>query len=69
VVVIAMLNRTILDVRRRASRQDRVAKDAAAVVAAMCKGGEALHHHYDRHGPVWWLSRSGKRSLSSPTRA
>jgi hypothetical protein len=27
----------------------------------MCKGGEALHHHYDRHGPVWWLSRSGKR--------
>jgi hypothetical protein len=56
-----MLNRTIADVRRRAKLQDRVAAETAEVIATMCKGGEALHHHHDRQGPVWWLSHSGRR--------
>jgi hypothetical protein len=53
------LNRTIADVRRRARLQDRLAAKAAATIAAM-HAGETLHFDHDRHGPVWWLSRSGK---------
>jgi hypothetical protein len=61
VPVIAMLNRTITDVRRRAKLQDRVARKAATTIAVMHHRGEALHLHHSRHGPVWWLSRSGER--------
>jgi hypothetical protein len=55
-----MLNRTIADVRRRAKLLDRIAAKAAATIAAM-HAGQALHLHHGRNGPVWWLSRSGKR--------
>jgi hypothetical protein len=58
--VIAMLNRTIADVRRLAKLQDRIAAKAATVIAAM-HTGQALHLHHGRDGAVWWLSRSGER--------
>jgi hypothetical protein len=54
------LNRTTADVRRRAKLQDRIAAKAAATISAM-HAGEALHLRHDRHGAVWWLSRSGTR--------
>jgi hypothetical protein len=55
-----ILNRTIADVRRRARQRDHIAAKVTRTIAAMARG-EALHHHHDRFGPVWWLSRSGKR--------
>ena len=57
VSVIAMLNRTIIDICRRAKLQARIAAKAAAAM----HGGETLHLPHSRHGPIWWLSRSGQR--------
>jgi ABC-type lipopolysaccharide export system ATPase subunit len=50
-----MLNRTIVDLRRRVRKQDQIAIKAAATIRAMLHG-QSLHLHHDRQQTVWWLS-------------
>jgi hypothetical protein len=55
-----MLNRTLAHVRKHHHRDDRLRAKAAAGIDAM-RHGQALHHQHDRNGPLWWLSKDGRR--------
>jgi hypothetical protein len=46
--------------RRTAAR--RLDLSVTAVLSAMRRGNETLHLYFDRRaGPIWWLSRSGRK--------
>jgi hypothetical protein len=52
--------RTLAPVRHHAKRQDLLIAKATQVFEAM-RAGQTLHRHHAWYGPIWWLSKDGKR--------